>query len=171
MVTEPWMLYWLLIPFIVYRCFKYIVTIVRTDAINILLLWWELTTAIKRVENSNRHVRDMKIDLSWIIFIFYIHAMQTFTAAPILLEVPHSLTWHWFTKNGMCVILSLLNVTVCQVTPLAFVVNAINRVNFGFGFEQIEQNALLGIGNQYGIKPLIGGNKAVTEPRAKVEAL
>ena len=42
----------------------------------------------------------------------------------------------------MCVILSLLNVTVCQVTPLAFVVNAINRVNFGFGFEQIEQKCL-----------------------------
>ena len=36
LVTEPWMLYWLLIHFIVYRCYKYIVTIVRTDAINIL---------------------------------------------------------------------------------------------------------------------------------------
>ena len=35
-VIEPWMLYWLLINFIVYRCFKYILTIVRTDAINIL---------------------------------------------------------------------------------------------------------------------------------------
>ena len=35
-VTEPWMLYWLLIHFIVYRCYKYIVTIVRTDGINIL---------------------------------------------------------------------------------------------------------------------------------------
>ena len=42
----------------------------------------------------------------------------------------------------MCVILSLLNLTVCQVTPLAFVVNAINRVNFGFGFEQMEQKSL-----------------------------
>ena len=55
----------------------------------------------------------------------------------------------------MCVILSLLNLTICQVTPLAFVVNAINRVIFGFGFEQMEKNPLLVIGNQYGIKLLI----------------
>ena len=46
------------------------------------------------------------------------------------------------TENGMGVILSLLNLTVCQVTPLVFVVNAINQVNFGFGFKQMEQKSL-----------------------------
>ena len=36
----------------------------------------------------------------------------------------------------------LLNLSVCQITPLVFVVNTINQVNFGFGFKQIEWKPL-----------------------------